>query len=417
MSIDFVLVAALRIPLALPLAVKDWLQPAVAGAVALIALIGVIISTVIQRRTGRETSAAATRSAEAAERASKASEKSADAAQVSATSSERSSRAAEEAVDVNRETAAGVARRAEADALAKRYQDVATQLGHDKPAVRLAGVYAMARLADDLEDQQQTCIDVLCAYLRMPAPTVESHGTLVADPGDLRVRDCIWSVIRNRLLERARPSWRDFDFDFSGAAIRNADLVRVAFDRFVNFEDARFLGEGRLTDVLFSAGASFNRSRIEGKLHLSDVRSGHILSTTLDEIQVTRGSELSLHTNAREVAAEDGAIALRHAVVEGTVSVYLEASKWKQPSLQAWAIRLRPDSEVRIQNGLNLSKNKDVVHRPLVKAYNWRLEPPCKVDIAQSLINEGTVDWSTSHDEIPEGVSLTFRPRGGEIST
>jgi hypothetical protein len=49
-----------------------------------------------------------------------------------------------------------------------RYESAAEQLGHEKAAVRLAGVYAMARLADDWEARRQTCIDVLCAYLRMP---------------------------------------------------------------------------------------------------------------------------------------------------------------------------------------------------------------------------------------------------------
>jgi hypothetical protein len=42
------------------------------------------------------------------------------------------------------------AARAQAEAQAKRYQDAAGQLGHEKAAVRLAGVYAMARLADEL---------------------------------------------------------------------------------------------------------------------------------------------------------------------------------------------------------------------------------------------------------------------------
>ena len=54
-----------------------------------------------------------------------------------------------------------------------RYAKAAEQLGHDKPAVRLAGVYAMAQLADDWvrikdREQQQVCIDVPCAYFRMP---------------------------------------------------------------------------------------------------------------------------------------------------------------------------------------------------------------------------------------------------------
>src|SRR5579859_5410995 len=53
--------------------------------------------------------------------------------------------------------------------LNERFATAAGQLGGDKPpAVRLAGVYAMAGLADDWEKNRQTCVDVLCAYLRMP---------------------------------------------------------------------------------------------------------------------------------------------------------------------------------------------------------------------------------------------------------
>jgi hypothetical protein len=50
----------------------------------------------------------------------------------------------------------------------ERFTTAADQLGSDKPAVRLAGLYAMAGLADDWEAKRQTCVDVLCAYLRMP---------------------------------------------------------------------------------------------------------------------------------------------------------------------------------------------------------------------------------------------------------
>ena len=60
--------------------------------------------------------------------------------------------------------------------LNERFATAAGQLGDDKPAaVRLAGVYAMAGLADDWEENRQTCVDVLCAYLRMPYEP---------DPGD-----------------------------------------------------------------------------------------------------------------------------------------------------------------------------------------------------------------------------------------
>src|ERR1700751_5770519 len=53
--------------------------------------------------------------------------------------------------------------------LNERFATGTEQLGSDKPpAVRLAGVYAMAGLADDWPENQQTCIDGLCGYLRIP---------------------------------------------------------------------------------------------------------------------------------------------------------------------------------------------------------------------------------------------------------
>jgi len=60
--------------------------------------------------------------------------------------------------------------------LNERFATAAEQLGRNKPpAVRLAGVYAMAGLADDWKENRQTCVEVLCAYLRMPYEP---------DPGD-----------------------------------------------------------------------------------------------------------------------------------------------------------------------------------------------------------------------------------------
>ncbi|GGY76624.1 hypothetical protein GCM10010342_75580 [Streptomyces anulatus] len=64
---------------------------------------------------------------------------------------------------------------------AERFSQAVDKLGSDSPAVRLGGVHALAGLADDAptQDLRQTCVDVLCAYLRLPFPT---------DPGDLSQR-------------------------------------------------------------------------------------------------------------------------------------------------------------------------------------------------------------------------------------
>jgi hypothetical protein len=50
----------------------------------------------------------------------------------------------------------------------RRFGSATAQIGSDQSAVRLAGVYAMSGLADDWVENRQVCVDVLCAYLRMP---------------------------------------------------------------------------------------------------------------------------------------------------------------------------------------------------------------------------------------------------------
>jgi hypothetical protein len=48
------------------------------------------------------------------------------------------------------------------------YTKAAEQLGHAGAAVRLAGLYALERLAQDDPGHRQTIVNVICAYLRMP---------------------------------------------------------------------------------------------------------------------------------------------------------------------------------------------------------------------------------------------------------
>jgi hypothetical protein len=55
------------------------------------------------------------------------------------------------------------------------YTKAVEQLGNDKAPVRLGGLYALERLAQDNPAHRQTIVNVICAYLRMPfsgtAPT------------------------------------------------------------------------------------------------------------------------------------------------------------------------------------------------------------------------------------------------------
>lgn len=106
----------------------------------------------------------------------------------------------------------------------ERFDTAARQLGHESPAVRLAGVYAMAGLADDWPENRQNCINVLCAYVRM-----HQDPSSPADPGERQVRQTIMSVIAAHLRRDAPVSWQGHDFDFTGATIDGADFTDAVF--------------------------------------------------------------------------------------------------------------------------------------------------------------------------------------------
>lgn len=146
----------------------------------------------------------------------------------------------------------GDARRADAEQLAQRYTTAADQLGHEKPAVRLAGVYAMARLADDWDDQRQVCIDVLCAYLRMPYepdPASEKHRE-----GEREVRHTIIRIIRDHLRDSNAPTtWCGRDLDFTNATFDGGDFRGAKFTGGnVSFGDTEFTG-----GTIFFSGTEF----------------------------------------------------------------------------------------------------------------------------------------------------------------
>lgn len=143
-------------------------------------------------------------------------------------------------------------RREESKVFAERFTKAAEQLGSDQAAIRLAGVYAFEKLAEDWHNGRQTCIDVLCAYLRMPytparrsvqpAKTRDNEKKKDARE-EKQVRDTAIRVIAGHLREGAEPSWQGFDFDFTGATFDGGDFSKCVFSGGkVSFSHASFVG-------------------------------------------------------------------------------------------------------------------------------------------------------------------------------
>jgi hypothetical protein len=209
----------------------------------------------------------------------------------------------------------------------ERFTTAAGQLGADQAAVRLAGMYAMARLADDWVAERQTCIDVICAYLRMPyappdqrpviepsppggpantgpatggPPTAAAAGAGAAEPqlavpprqrGEARqealaasqerqVRHTAIRLVAAHLRFGADTSWQGHRFDFTGAVFDGGDFSRIYLitGTEMSFDEATFaagtVGFGRavlLGGAVTMVGAKviggeidFSRSEFDG---------------------------------------------------------------------------------------------------------------------------------------------------------
>src|SRR5580658_2393398 len=145
--------------------------------------------------------------------------------------------------------------------LNERFATAAGQLGDDKPsAVRLAGVYATAGLADDWPENRQTCVDVLCAYLRMPYepdPGQDApESQRLAFRAVREVRHTVIRVITAHLNDDAAVSWQGLNLDFTGTVFDGGDFSSAQFSRgTVNFSSAQFSGGTvYFNDAGFSGG-------------------------------------------------------------------------------------------------------------------------------------------------------------------
>ncbi|HEU4426627.1 MAG TPA: pentapeptide repeat-containing protein, partial [Pilimelia sp.] len=135
----------------------------------------------------------------------------------------------------------------------ERFATASTLLGHEAAAVRLSGVYAVGALADDWPEQRQACIDVLCAYLRMP---YESDPALPGfRQGEREVRLSITRVIRDHLRIDASTPWFGNSFDFTGAVFDGGDFSQILVRDRMDFRGARFVaGFVDFRDVTFGGG-------------------------------------------------------------------------------------------------------------------------------------------------------------------
>ncbi|MGC4785409.1 pentapeptide repeat-containing protein [Micromonospora zamorensis] len=188
------------------------------------------------------------------------------------------------------------------------YVKAAEQLGSEKAPVRLAGLYALERLAQDNPAHRQSITEVICAYLRMPLPpaptatgpddAVEYAQQTEKWSGERQVRLAAQKLLVRHAKRHMQGSsqgmfWGNLSLDLAEATLINADFSETDIgtlncrgSRFVgyasfrgatfhsrpDFDGAVFDAEASFAAAQFALGADFIRSRFKNTVRFSKSR-------------------------------------------------------------------------------------------------------------------------------------------------
>jgi hypothetical protein len=183
-----------------------------------------------------------------------------------------------------------VAATVQLDATERRITELYTravdQLGHEHAPVRLGGLYALERLADNYSEHRQSVVEVVCAYLRMP---FSLDDTMAVDEHQRVLQEREVRYVAQRMLIRhmrattldddgqASPNPRYWgrltvnlrvatliNFNFSNCVVEAAYFSGAKFIGRTFFDHTNFGRRGWFADTHFRGDASFAGSRVEG---------------------------------------------------------------------------------------------------------------------------------------------------------
>lgn len=146
----------------------------------------------------------------------------------------------------------------------ERFSSAAQLLESDKAAVRMAGLNAIARLADDSPRDRETCLKTICAYLRLPIEvpsftdfpsdadserpepewfTMRDRGRW-PDPEEWEVRRSGAALLTARLDQsRSEIFWQDGDLDLRNSVLIDFDLSGCTIEGSLDASGAIFVAE------------------------------------------------------------------------------------------------------------------------------------------------------------------------------
>jgi hypothetical protein len=145
-----------------------------------------------------------------------------------------------------------------------RFTKAIAQLGDDKLEIRLGGIFALERIAQDSEKDYWPIIEVLAAFVREKA---RWEGDDQPHPApNQKVRADIQAVLRVISRRRLDVAQERRSIDLSGTDLRNAEIVKANLER-ANFArshlEGAMLAGSRLEDTNLN-GAHFDGAYMGG---------------------------------------------------------------------------------------------------------------------------------------------------------
>jgi hypothetical protein len=178
------------------------------------------------------------------------------------------------------------------------YSKAADQLGNDKAPVRLAGLYALERLAQDNPAHRQTIVNLICAYLRMPFdPPTDAPRRLTAREQERLQEQEVRQTAADVLTGHLRPGdlhWSDIRLNLSGATLVKLTLTHAVV-RSGSFVGTTFVGPAAFRGTSFTGEADFRGARFRG---LADFRRVTFAEATFKAAEFEGETDFGVHTAA-----------------------------------------------------------------------------------------------------------------------
>ncbi|WP_285490306.1 pentapeptide repeat-containing protein [Amycolatopsis taiwanensis] len=151
------------------------------------------------------------------------------------------------------------------------YAKAVEQLGHASAAVRLGGLHALERLAEDYPRQRRPVVSVLCAYLRMPyratfAGDVDFQETTFTAGTSFQNATFIGGAWFGSATFTAHGWFTEVNFFddtmFDGATFRHASFEKANFAGFASFTKVIFRGDANFKNAIFGEKSDFNGTQL-----------------------------------------------------------------------------------------------------------------------------------------------------------